>query len=79
MWAGLECTINRIKNDFRDQLLYTGHYSREDDIRNIAKLNVRALRYPILWERHQAKKEVTIDWSWAKEQVASITDRKSVV
>jgi dTDP-4-dehydrorhamnose reductase len=52
MWAGVECTINRVGDEFRDQLALAGHYQRPDDIARIADLGVRAVRWPILWERH---------------------------
>ena len=53
IWGGLECTINRVKDQYRDQLELTGHYCRNDDIDRIAQLGIRKLRYPILWERHE--------------------------
>ena len=54
MWAGLECTINRVGSKFRDQLQYAGHYDRPGDVERLAALGVRTVRYPILWERHDA-------------------------
>ena len=53
IWGGLECTINRVADNFRDQLAYTGHYLREDDIEKFAELGIKRLRYPVLWEFHQ--------------------------
>lgn len=54
MWAGVECTINRIGERFRDQLHDAGHYERPDDVARLASLGVRTVRYPILWERHHS-------------------------
>ncbi len=54
MWAGVECTINRVGNRFRDQLAHAGHYDRPEDADRIADLGVKAVRWPILWERHAA-------------------------
>ena len=54
MWAGVECTINRVGHRYRDQLALAGHYMRPDDIDRLADLGVRAVRWPILWERHLA-------------------------
>ena len=31
MWAGVECTINRVRNRYRDQLALAGTYGRPDD------------------------------------------------
>jgi len=72
IWGGVECTINRIKDNFRDQLSYAGHYSRPDDIEAFANLNIRALRYPVLWEFHEKQKGVEIDWSWSDQQLQLI-------
>ena len=52
MWAGVECTINRVRNRYRDQLALAGTYQRLDDIDRLADLGVRSVRWPVLWERH---------------------------
>ncbi|MES2522502.1 MAG: family 1 glycosylhydrolase [Gemmatimonadota bacterium] len=52
MWAGMECTINRVRGRYRDQLAMSGHYDRPDDVERLADLGVRAVRWPVLWERH---------------------------
>jgi dTDP-4-dehydrorhamnose reductase len=69
LWGGLECTINRIGDNFRDQLVYTGHYHRPDDIARFAALGITAMRYPLLWERHQPEPDCNIDWTWAQDQL----------
>jgi dTDP-4-dehydrorhamnose reductase len=66
IWGGIECTINRVKDSYFDQLEYSGFYQRQDDIRIIAELGIKAMRFPILWERHQPVKNQDIDWSWAE-------------
>jgi dTDP-4-dehydrorhamnose reductase len=76
LWGGIECTINRIGNTYRDQLHYCGHYTRAGDIERIAELGIRALRYPVLWERHQPGKDHVIDWSWAQQQLHTICKNK---
>jgi dTDP-4-dehydrorhamnose reductase len=76
IWGGIECTINRIGNTFRDQLQYCGHYTRTGDIEHIAGLGIRALRYPVLWERHQPVKGQVIDWSWTEKQLQKIGSNK---
>src|SRR5687768_13698354 len=75
VWGGLECTINRVENTFRDQLTDTGHYLREDDIEKIAELGITRLRYPILWEFHQPEKRSIIDWSWTKQKLNLIREK----
>src|ERR1044072_9679932 len=69
LWGGLECTINRVGDNFRDQLLYTGHYQRQDDIARFKTLGITAMRYPLLWERHQPAPDCKIDWTWAQQQL----------
>ncbi len=75
IWGGIECTINRVKDEFKDQLFYSGHYLRKNDIRKFARLEISALRYPLLWEYHQPRKGSVIDWEWASGQLEAI--RKS--
>ncbi len=74
LWGGIECTINRIQDNYRDQLALLGHYDRADDIYLIAQLGIKALRYPILWEHHQQTLNQKIDWSWAEKQLKSINE-----
>jgi dTDP-4-dehydrorhamnose reductase len=72
IWGGIECTINRVENNFRDQLMDTGHYERAGDLEAIAALGIRKLRYPVLWERHEQEKDQCIDWSWTERQLNTI-------
>jgi dTDP-4-dehydrorhamnose reductase len=52
IWGGLECSFNRVKDLYLDQLSYCGHYERVvADIDLIASLGIGAMRYPIIWER----------------------------
>src|SRR3954464_14895305 len=72
LWGGIECTINRVNNGYRDQLTNAGHYLRQDDIQHIASLGITALRYPVLWEHHQQEKGASINWTWATKQLHAI-------
>ena len=74
VWGGIECTINRVQNDFRDQVLYSGHYDRPGDIEQIAALGIKKLRYPVLWERHQPDQRCLIDWTWTEKQLNTIRE-----
>jgi dTDP-4-dehydrorhamnose reductase len=69
IWGGIECTINRVKDTFIDQLDVSGHYARETDIDLVASLGIKSLRFPILWERHEAAKGQVIDWSWSEKSL----------
>jgi dTDP-4-dehydrorhamnose reductase len=69
IWGGIEGTINRVGNTYRDQLEYAGHYLRTNDIDKFSELGISKLRYPILWERHVTKAGQDIDWTWAEHQL----------
>ncbi len=72
VWGGIECTINRIKSEYKDQLSYAKHYSRNADIDSIGELGIKKLRYPVLWEHHQQSTDQDIDWSWTEKQLSKI-------
>ena len=75
LWGGIECTINRVNNRYFDQLDYAGHYHRKNDIRQIAELGIKKLRYPVLWEKHMPERSANIDWSWITTQLEEIRAR----
>lgn len=62
VWGGIECTINRVQDQFFDQLLYAGHYERKEDLELICDLGITKIRYPILWEKHQPHKDIEPVW-----------------
>jgi dTDP-4-dehydrorhamnose reductase len=74
IWGGIECTINRIGESYRDQLHYAGHHTRENDIEEIAKLGISKLRYPLLWEAHEQEENQEIDWTRSTKQFEKIRD-----
>jgi dTDP-4-dehydrorhamnose reductase len=69
LWAGMECTINRVGDTFRDQLEYTGHYSRSDDLARLAGLNIKAIRYPLLWEHFQPEVTTKINFDRPRRDI----------
>jgi dTDP-4-dehydrorhamnose reductase len=74
IWGGIECTINRVGDNYRDQLQNSGHYGRPADIKMFGELGLRKLRYPVLWEKHQPTEETVIDWTWTESQLSSIRE-----
>jgi len=62
VWGGLECTVNRIGNEFHDQVARSGHAARVDDIDRLADMGVRRVRYPLLWERIQPERGMPMRW-----------------
>src|SRR5687767_11801373 len=74
IWGGIECTINRVGDHYRDQLESSGHYERTADIAMFGNLGLRKIRYPVLWEKHQPTEDTVIDWTWAEKQLNSIRE-----
>ena len=69
VWAGIECSVNRVGDSYFDQLERSGHNSRSCDLERLAQLGIRTLRYPVLWERTAPNEAADIDWSWADERL----------
>lgn len=69
VWAGVECTVNRVGDRYFDQIERNGHATRLSDLDLFAELGVRALRYPVIWERTAPQGLETADWSWADERL----------
>ncbi|HEX8100892.1 MAG TPA: family 1 glycosylhydrolase, partial [Actinomycetota bacterium] len=69
LWAGPECTHNRVGARSFDQLERTGHADRLSDLHLIADLGVRTVRYPVLWERVVSSLSDEPDWSWADQRL----------
>jgi dTDP-4-dehydrorhamnose reductase len=65
VWAGVECTVNRVEDKYFDQLKYNGHDQRIEDLDRFAEIGIQALRYPFLWERTAPNDVKDADWSWA--------------
>ncbi len=72
IWAGVECTVNRVGDRFSDQLERSGHALRLKDLERLAELGVRCLRYPILWERTAPENLDSFDWSWSDERMSTL-------
>ena len=65
VWAGLECTLNRVGDRQHDQLALAGHYDRLEDLDRLAELGVRTIRYPVLWERVAGAAAPVTRWTHA--------------
>src|SRR5688572_3188375 len=72
VWAGVECTLNRVGNEWHDQIERSGHARRESDLDLFAGLGIRTLRYPILWERVAPLNIDAPDWSWTDARLARL-------
>lgn len=74
LWAGAECTVNRVGDRWFDQIERTGHASRLDDLDRMAAMGARAVRCPVLWERTAPSAIATADWSWADARLSRIRE-----
>jgi dTDP-4-dehydrorhamnose reductase len=64
LWGGVECTVVRVGDEFRNQLVDTGHAARMRDLDAMAELGVKAIRYPIVWETVAPEVPSELDFSW---------------
>jgi dTDP-4-dehydrorhamnose reductase len=64
LWGGVECTVVRIGDEFRNQVVETGHAARMSDLDAMAELGVKATRYPIVWETIAPEVPTELDFSW---------------
>ncbi len=69
LWGGLECTVARLGDEFRDQIVETGHQRRPEDLEAIAALGIRTLRYPVLLETISPRRPEQQDWRWHDDRL----------
>jgi dTDP-4-dehydrorhamnose reductase len=74
LWGGLECTVNRVGDVFFDQMERNGHATRVSDLGLFAGLGIRAIRYPVLWERVAPHSFEHIDWRWPDERLGGLRE-----
>jgi dTDP-4-dehydrorhamnose reductase len=70
----MECTRNRVGDRYFDQLDRTGHTQRLSDLDLFAGLGISAIRYPLLWERLAPDRPEEIDFTWADERLARLSE-----
>jgi dTDP-4-dehydrorhamnose reductase len=74
LWAGPECTVNRIGDRFTDQLQASGFADRVDDLDRLAALGITRMRFPLLWERTAPQQPGACSWEWTDERLARLRD-----
>jgi dTDP-4-dehydrorhamnose reductase len=74
LWGGLECTVNRVQDEYFSQLDRNGHALRNCDIQRFASTGIRAIRYPVLWERTAPDGIDKADWSWPDERLPALRE-----
>lgn len=70
LWGGVECTLARVQDGYRDQLEETGCRRRSDDLARIAALGIRTVRFPVLWESVAPERPDARDFRWHDERLA---------
>lgn len=71
LWAGPECTVNRVGDRFMEQLPRSGFERRLDDLDRLAALGIRRMRFPLVWERTETTRGCH-DWTWSDARVARL-------
>ncbi len=69
IWGGIECTVNRVGDEYIDQMEMSGHDRRISDLDRVAALGIGTLRYPVLWEKVAPNGLKSADWSWPDERL----------
>jgi dTDP-4-dehydrorhamnose reductase len=72
IWGGMECTLNRVHDEFFDQLNYSGPRGRDGDTDLFASLGLKKMRYPILWEHHQPIESQPANWVSAEANLEEL-------
>ncbi len=73
LWGGVECSVVRVGDEWRDQVIETGH--QDHGVANIAaatSLGLRTLRYPLVWERLGSGDPGA--WAWQQRQLTALRD-----
>lgn len=68
LWAGPECTVNRVGDRYKDQLVQSGFADRLEDLDRLAALGVTRMRFPLLWERTELQRG-NLQWAWSDARV----------
>lgn len=74
LWGSVECTVNRVGDAWYSQLERNGHADRADDLDRFAQLGIRALRYPVLWERTAPNGLEHARWDWPDQRLARLRE-----
>lgn len=72
LWVGPEPTVNRVGDEYFDQLESSGFARRPEDLDRLASLGARCMRFPLLWERTETGGRGTYDWNWPDSRLARL-------
>ncbi len=74
-WAGIEATVNRVGGRYYNQLVWSGHLDRPDDIDRFACLGISAIRYPVIWEMLEPAEGEAINWQFVDQQMGKLREK----
>lgn len=74
LWGGVECTVNRVGDRYFDQIERNAHAACEEDLDLFARLGIKAMRYPVLWERVAPDGMERADWSWTDSRLKRLRE-----
>lgn len=74
LWAGPECTVNRVGDRFHDQSALSGFDTRQDDLDRMADLGITRMRFPVVWERVCQGEPGVYDWAWTDERLRRLRE-----
>ncbi len=74
LWAGVECTYNRVGDRYLDQMRYSGFDRRVDDLDRLAALGITRLRFPMIWERIAPDGPASADWRFSDERLPRLRE-----
>jgi dTDP-4-dehydrorhamnose reductase len=72
IWGGLECSIVRVGDIWRNQFEETRHLHSPDDLERIASLGIRTLRYPVHWETTSPERPDRWHWGFADQRLGDL-------
>ena len=72
VWGGVECSVVRVGDTYRNQFEETGHLHSRDDIDALAALGIRTVRYPVLWETVSPDHPDSCDWHFPDDRLGHL-------
>jgi dTDP-4-dehydrorhamnose reductase len=73
LWAGPECTVNRVGDEYLDQIVASGFERRLDDLDRLAGIGIARMRFPVIWER-VSPEPGRLEWSWTDERIGRLRE-----
>ncbi|MDQ6621467.1 MAG: sugar nucleotide-binding protein [Pseudomonadota bacterium] len=73
LWVGPEATVNRVGEDYFDEIEATGFAEDLADLDRLASLGAKRIRFPVLWER-TAPRAGSYRWDWSDARLARLQE-----